>query len=86
MKFEYNDGTDQVVGNMSGKVPKRYELKEGERIVGISFKQVKPMYRYNLQFVIAPKTCYTKVESEIVDVETIEVVVEEEPEEEVSSA
>lgn len=47
-----------MIGKESGKTAKRYELKEGERIVGASFKEVKPMYRYNLQFVIAPASCF----------------------------
>ena len=51
-----------MVGKTNGKDAKRYEFKEGERIVGIKFKEAKPMYRYNLQFMIANQNHFpTKV-------------------------
>lgn len=61
-----------MVGKTNGKKAKRYEFKEGERIVGIKHKEAKPMYRYNLQLMIANENHFpTKIIEEIVELEDV---------------
>ena len=42
-----------MVGNTGQQPALVVELKPGERIVGVKHKNVKPMYRYGLRFLIA---------------------------------
>jgi len=67
-----------MVGKSNGKTGKRYEFKEGERIVGIRFKEAKPMYLYNLEFMIANAESFPAAEIELKSEENKDVGEEEE--------